>query len=69
MSARAAHWTCSISAAAASSRHPGGRWRGRKAVQQAWEAAVAGIPLEIYAKDHPELAQSIAAFVGDGKGA
>ena len=48
--------------------HPGGAGAGVKAVRQAWEAAVAGIPLEIYAKDHRELAQSIAAFAG-GKGA
>jgi ribulose-bisphosphate carboxylase large chain len=27
---------------------------------------VAGIPLETYAKEHPELAQSLA-FFGDGK--
>ena len=33
---------------------------------RAWEAAVAGIPLEDYARHHPELAQSIAKF-GDGK--
>jgi ribulose-bisphosphate carboxylase large chain len=37
-----------------------------RAVQQAWEAAVAGIPLETYAKDHKELAQSLG-FFGDGK--
>ncbi len=48
--------------------HPGGAGAGVKAVRQAWEAAVAGIPLADYAKDHPELAQSIAAFAG-GKGA
>ncbi len=48
--------------------HPGGPGAGVKAVKQAWEAAVAGIPLATYAKDHTELAQSIAAFA-DGKGA
>jgi ribulose-bisphosphate carboxylase large chain len=48
--------------------HPGGAGAGVKAVRQAWEAAVAGIPLEDYAKVHPELAQSIATFAG-GKGA
>jgi hypothetical protein len=32
--------------------HPGGAGAGVKAVRQAWEAAVAGIPLEAYAKDH-----------------
>ena len=37
-----------------------------RAVKQAWEAAVAGIALETYAKEHRELAQSLA-FFGDGK--
>ena len=46
--------------------HPSGPAAGVRAVKQAWEAAVAGIPLETYAKDHPELAQSLA-FFGDGK--
>jgi ribulose-bisphosphate carboxylase large chain len=46
--------------------HPGGAAGGVRAVRQAWEAAVAGIPLEDYARHHPELAQSIARF-GDGK--
>ena len=46
--------------------HPTGPAAGVRAVRQAWEAAVAGIPLETYAKDHPELAQSLA-FFGDGK--
>ena len=44
--------------------HPGGAAAGVRAVQQAWEAAVKGIPLAVYAKDHPELAQSIAKFGG-----
>jgi ribulose-bisphosphate carboxylase large chain len=48
--------------------HPGGPGAGVKAVRQAWEAASAGVPLETYAKDHPELAQSLAKFA-DGKGA
>ncbi|MCA3572421.1 MAG: ribulose 1,5-bisphosphate carboxylase, partial [Aestuariivirga sp.] len=46
--------------------HPAGPAAGVRAVKQAWEAAVAGIPLETYAKEHPELAQSLA-FFGDGK--
>ena len=48
--------------------HPGGAGAGVKAVRQAWEAAVAGIPLDVYARDHIELAQSIATFAS-GKGA
>jgi ribulose 1,5-bisphosphate carboxylase large subunit-like protein len=42
--------------------HPGGPGAGVRAIAQAWEAAVADIPLEVYARDHPALAQSIAAF-------
>ncbi|MDE2383330.1 MAG: ribulose-bisphosphate carboxylase large subunit family protein [Alphaproteobacteria bacterium] len=48
--------------------HPGGAGAGVKAVRQAWEAAVQGIPIEAYAREHPELAQSIAKFA-DGKDA
>jgi ribulose-bisphosphate carboxylase large chain len=46
--------------------HPAGAAAGVKAVTQAWEAAVAGVPLATYARDHVELAQSIAKF-SDGK--
>ena len=46
--------------------HPSGPAAGVRAVSQAWEAAVSGIALEVYAKDHKELAQSLA-FFGDGK--
>ena len=46
--------------------HPAGPAAGVRAVQQAWEAAVAGVALEAYAKQHPELAQALA-FFGDGK--
>jgi len=48
--------------------HPQGPAAGVRAVQQAWQAAVAGIALDTYAKDHPELAASIAKF-SDGKAA
>lgn len=48
--------------------HPGGPGAGVKAVKQAWEASVAGVALEDYARDHVELAQSIDKFAG-GKGA
>ena len=44
--------------------HPGGPAAGVRAVRQAWEAAVAGVPLEAYAREHRELAQSIAKFGG-----
>jgi 3-oxoisoapionate-4-phosphate decarboxylase len=48
--------------------HPGGAAAGVKAVKQAWEAAVQDVPLDVYAKDRPELAQSLTKFSG-GKGA
>ncbi len=46
--------------------HPDGPAAGVRAVQQAWQAAVADIPLVDYARTHPELARSIEKF-GDGK--
>ena len=48
--------------------HPGGAAAGVRAVTQAWAATVNGIALEIYARDHAELAQSLATFA-IGKGA
>jgi 3-oxoisoapionate-4-phosphate decarboxylase len=49
--------------------HPGGAAAGVRAVRQAWEAAVNGIPLTDYARAHPELAQSLQKFGGDAKDA
>ena len=46
--------------------HPDGPGAGVRAVRQSWEAAVSGIPLDVYARDHPELARSIETF-GDGR--
>ena len=42
--------------------HPGGPAAGLRAQQQAWEAAIKGIPLQEYAKAHPELQQTIEKF-------
>lgn len=42
--------------------HPGGMAAGVRANRQAWEAAAQEIPLDIYAKDHPELAQALAKW-------
>ena len=42
--------------------HPGGPASGCRAIRQAWEAAVQGISLEEYAKEHVELAQSLQKF-------
>ena len=42
--------------------HPGGPGAGVRAIRQAWEATVAGVSLEAYARDHQELAQSLRKF-------
>jgi ribulose-bisphosphate carboxylase large chain len=42
--------------------HPGGPAAGVTAIRQAWEAAVTGVPLDRYARDHAELRQSIEKF-------
>ncbi|MGX7705103.1 ribulose-bisphosphate carboxylase large subunit family protein [Methylobacterium sp. Gmos1] len=39
--------------------HPGGPGEGVAALRQAWEAAVAGIPLDHHARTHPALAQAL----------
>jgi ribulose-bisphosphate carboxylase large chain len=44
--------------------HPGGIAAGVRAVRQAWEAAVAGVPLDEYAREHGELRQSLQKFAG-----
>ncbi|WP_152046247.1 3-oxo-isoapionate-4-phosphate decarboxylase OiaX [Aureimonas psammosilenae] len=48
--------------------HPDGPASGVRAVRQAWDAAVAGVDLATFAKDHRELARSIE-FFANGKGA
>jgi 3-oxoisoapionate-4-phosphate decarboxylase len=48
--------------------HPDGPAAGVRAVQQAWQAAVAGTPLADYARTHSELRRSIETFA-DGKAA
>jgi ribulose-bisphosphate carboxylase large chain len=41
--------------------HPGGPAAGVAAMREAWEAAVAGIPLADYACEHPELKRALDA--------
>ncbi|MDP4022978.1 ribulose-bisphosphate carboxylase large subunit family protein [Methylobacterium sp. NEAU 140] len=41
--------------------HPGGPGAGVRALRQAWDAAVAGIPLDAHARDHRELEQALGA--------
>ncbi len=42
--------------------HPSGPAAGLRAIQQAWQAAALGIPLDVYADDHPELRQTLDKF-------
>jgi ribulose-bisphosphate carboxylase large chain len=42
--------------------HPGGPAAGVNAIRQAWDAAANEIPLDDYAKNHPELRQSLEHF-------
>jgi ribulose-bisphosphate carboxylase large chain len=42
--------------------HPGGPAAGVTAIRQAWEAAVSGVSLEEFARNHAELRQSIDFF-------
>lgn len=42
--------------------HPAGPAAGAAALRQCWEAAVAGVPLNDYAKTRPELRQQIEKF-------
>lgn len=48
--------------------HPLGPAAGYRAIRQAWEAAVAGIPLDKYAEEHEELRASLAKFGAPGGG-
>lgn len=42
--------------------HPGGPARGVLSLKQAWEAAMKGVALDDYARDHEALRQAIAKF-------
>ena len=42
--------------------HPGGTAAGVRSMQQGWEAAMAGVPLDEYAKTRPELKAAIDKF-------
>jgi ribulose-bisphosphate carboxylase large chain len=45
--------------------HPQGPAAGLRGIQQAWEAAAQGIPLDQYALSHPELRATIEKFGGE----
>ena len=42
--------------------HPDGPAAGVASLRQAWEAAIAGVPLAEHAERHPELAAALAGF-------
>lgn len=42
--------------------HPGGPAAGVASLREGWEAAVGGIPLETYARDHVALRQALEAY-------
>jgi ribulose-bisphosphate carboxylase large chain len=44
--------------------HPGGPAAGVRALRQAWDAAIAGVPVEQAAQDAPELEAALRAFAG-----
>jgi ribulose-bisphosphate carboxylase large chain len=44
--------------------HPGGPASGVRALREAWEAAVAGVPLEEYGREHAALRETLAKFGG-----
>ena len=39
--------------------HPDGPGAGVRSLREAWDAAVAGIPLEEHARTHPELGRAL----------
>lgn len=46
--------------------HPDGPAAGVRSMREGWEAAVAGVPLDEYARRHPALAAAMAMFGGRG---
>lgn len=55
---------CMFAAGGGIMAHPGGPAAGVRALQQAWDAAVAGVPVDEAAKDAPELKAALGAFGG-----
>jgi ribulose-bisphosphate carboxylase large chain len=46
--------------------HPGGPTAGVVSLREAWDAALQGVPLDVYARDHPALQQAIVAYGARG---
>ncbi|RZF63834.1 ribulose 1,5-bisphosphate carboxylase [Sphingomonas populi] len=55
---------CMFAAGGGIMAHPGGPAAGVRALMLAWDAAVAGVPVEQAAQDSPELAAALGAFGG-----
>lgn len=55
---------CMFAAGGGIMAHPAGPAAGVRALLHAWEAAVAGVPVEQAAKDSPELTAALGAFGG-----
>ncbi len=53
---------CMFAAGGGIMAHPGGPAAGVRALRQAWDAAVAGVPVADAARDMPELAAALGAF-------
>ncbi|HSI16825.1 MAG TPA: RuBisCO large subunit C-terminal-like domain-containing protein, partial [Sphingomonas sp.] len=53
---------CMFAAGGGILAHPGGPAAGVVALRQAWDAAVAGVPVDDAARDAPELAAALGAF-------
>uniref|UniRef100_UPI0035C97A0F ribulose-bisphosphate carboxylase large subunit family protein n=1 Tax=uncultured Sphingomonas sp. TaxID=158754 RepID=UPI0035C97A0F len=53
---------CMFAAGGGILAHPGGPAAGVRALRQAWDAAVAGVPVNEAARDAPELAAALGAF-------
>lgn len=55
---------CMFAAGGGIMAHPAGPAAGVRALRQAWDAAIAGVPVEDAAKDSPELKAALGAFGG-----
>jgi ribulose-bisphosphate carboxylase large chain len=55
---------CMFAAGGGIMAHPGGPAAGVRALRQAWDAAIAGVPVDEAAKDSPELKAALGAFGG-----
>jgi len=62
--ARLGRADCIYAAGGGIMAHPDGPAAGVQSLRDAWDAAIAGIPAESYAQDHPALARALEAYRG-----